>query len=325
MKNKLLVSVFAVALVALSFSSCKEKTDFDAIVNQLSKETLKGYFSGSEADSVDLVMRIAQYQFLESDSVLRTVLAIGDGVNVEPATRKFASWSFGEYNTGGKGRYIILNPGNEEGEPLKVNFINGGIVEENQPAALDINNKVNDLIPSQDKMIGKKWYGNDTTWFRVDTMIIEIQYDTTYTYKPKKDPVTGKTMRDSLGHIIYEQTIKDIIEKEVEKKVKKNVSPTKVDIRQFELVRDPNTFVNTGKWYLKAEEYKVDKTTRHSETILDSLSTYDFHWSFEEFSTPTNFVIKARQANGKEELFEIHYDTESGTITLQKQVLAVKE
>ena len=324
MKNKLLVSVFAVALVALSFSSCKEKTDFDAIVDQLSSETLKGYFSGSAADAQDLVMHIAQYQFLESDSVLRTVLAIGDGVNNTPTTRKFASWSFGEFNNGGKGRYITLNPGNEGGDPLVVNFINGGIVEENQPDALDKNDKINDLIPAQDKMIGKKWYGNDTSWFTVDTVITVIQYDTTYTYKPKRDPETGQIVRDEEGHIIYEQTIKDITEKEVEKKVKQKVTPTKVDIRQLELVRDPETFVNTGKWYLKTEAYNVDKKTRQSETILDSLSTYEFHWSFDNFASSTSFVIKARQDNGKDELFEIRYDA-SGTITLQQQVLSVIE
>ena len=325
MKNKLLVSVFAMALVGLSFTSCKEKTDFDAIVNQISKETLKGYFSGSEAEANNLVMRIAQYQFLESDSVIRTVLALGDGVNGQPATRKFASWSFGEYNNGGKGRYLTLDPGNEGGEPLVVNFINGGIVEEGQPEAIDQNNKIKDVVPAQDNMVGKNWYANDTVWFTIDTTVTQIQYDTIYTYKPKKDPETGKTMRDDEGHVIYEQTIKEIKEKEVPVKQKKKVTPTKVDIRQLVLSRDPQTFANTGTWYLKTEAYSVDKTTRKSETLVDSLSTYNFHWSFENFTSSSSVVIKARQDGGKDELFEISYDAAKEAITLQQQVLTVVE
>lgn len=325
MKNKLLVSVFAMALVGLSFTSCKEKVDVDAIVDQISRETLSGYFSGSAADPSDLVMRIAQYEFLNGDTVLRTVLAIGDGVNGQPATRKFASWSFGEFNNGGMGRYLTLNPGDEGGEPLVVNFINGGIVEEGQPEALDQNNKVKDFIPAQDNMVGKNWYANDTVWFTVDTTVTQIQYDTIYTYKPKKDPVTGKTMRDEEGHIIYEQTIKEIKEKEVPVKMKKKVAPTKVDIRQLVLARDPQTFANTGTWYLKTEAYSVDKTTRKSETLVDSLSTYSFHWSFDSFASSSAFVIKARQDGGKDELFEISYDAAKEAITLQQQVLTVVE
>lgn len=324
MKNKLLVSVFTVALVALSFTSCKEKTDFDAIVDQISGETLKGYFSGAEADANDLVLHIAQYQFMDDNSVKRTLLSLGDGVNGEPVTTNFTSWSIGDFNNGGKGRYLTLYPEAEGEDPLVVNFIDGGIVEENQPAALDKNNKVKDLLPAQDKMINKHWACNDTTWDRKDTIVTEIQYDTTYTYKPKKDPETGKTMRDSLGHIIYEQTIKEITEKEVEKKIKKNVTPTKIEIRDLELFRDETTYENIGVWHLVSKQYEV-KNHVPVEQKKDSTVDFTFRWCFESFSSASAFVIKARQDNGTEELFEIRYDDKVPSITLQQLILKIVE
>lgn len=325
MKNKLLVCACTVALVALSFTSCKEKTDFDAIVDQISHETLKGYFSGAEADADALVLRITQFQFLDDESVLRTTLAVGDGIGGDPAIRKFSSWKFGEYNNGGKGRYLTLYPEDASEEPLMVNFINGGIIEENQPAMLDKNDKVTDVNPTQDKMIGKHWACNDTTWFTVDTMITVIVYDTTYRYKPIFDPETGEPVLDDEGNPMYEQIIKKITEREVEKKAKKKVSPTNVDIRDLELFRDANTHANTGRWHLKSEAYKVDKNTRVSTTEKDSLVDYDFRWSFASMASANAFVIRARQNDGTEELFEIRYDSQKNTITLDKQVLKIVE
>ena len=80
MKNKLLVSACAMALLASVFTSCKEKTDFDAIVDGVSTQTLKGYFSGAAAADDAVVMSVLQYNFADDGTVERTVMSLGDGV-----------------------------------------------------------------------------------------------------------------------------------------------------------------------------------------------------------------------------------------------------
>ena len=322
MKNKLLVSAFAVALVTLAFTSCKEKTDFDAICDNLSKQTLKGYFSGAEVMEDDMVLNLIQFNFASDGTVERTVMALGDSVYEAPATRKFSSWEFGEYCDGNASRYLTLIP-EGGGEPLRVKYCIGGILEENQPMASDKNNKVKDIATSQESITGKKWHGEDTVFFKIDTIINVTKYDTTYTYKPKKDD-DGKTMKDSDGHVIYEQTIKSITETIVPTKMKWAIAPKTINVRTLELNRDASSYENTGKWYMVAKEYEMD-SVRTITTKSDTLSSYDFHWSFVSYLSSSSFVIQAVQADGTTELFDIKFDAKVPSVTVDKQVLKVSE
>ena len=323
MKNKLLVSGFVVALAAVLMTSCREKTDFDAIANDLSQQTLQGYFSGAEASGNEMKLNVIQYQFQENGSVERSVMSIGDGVYNAPVSRKFSSWSFGDYYDGRAGRMLCLNPA-DGGEPLMVKFYAGSIIEENQPVAGDKNDKVGSFAASQEALVGKRWYGNDTVYHKIDTVIDIVKYDTIYTYKPKKDPETGQTMKDSDGHVIYEQTIKEITEKIVPTKMKWPIAPKTVNVRSLELYRDASTLVNTGKWSMVYLE-----TDMNAERVItvktDTASAYDFHWCFDSYDSPSSFVIKAVQSNGQVELFDIKYDGKIPAITLDKQVLKIKE
>ena len=92
MKNKLLVSVFMVVLIASCMTSCREKTDFDAIVTDLSMQTLQGYFSGSEGSESEMKLNVIQFQFMDDNTVTRTVATLGDGEDATPETRKFSSY-----------------------------------------------------------------------------------------------------------------------------------------------------------------------------------------------------------------------------------------
>ena len=325
MKNKLLVCACAMAFAGLFLTGCKEETNFDAIVDQLSAQTLKGFFSGTESDANDLVLRVAQYQFLDNDSVIRTTLELGDGVNGEPVIRKFASWTLCEFTNGGKARVLTLNPVEGE-EPLVVSFVNGGILEENMPAAVDNNDKVAAIAPTQNA-IAKKWYGNDTTWFRVDTIVEEMYKDTTWGSRRKKDE-NGQYIfyydEEGQKHYEMEEYVKKVEDKVREVKKKKNVTPTAVNIRELDLYRSEN-FENTGSWNMIVKTFDVNPVTRVSTPKLDTTSVYDFHWSLASFSSASSFVIRARQADGKEELFDLKFDNKVPAVTLQKQVLNVKE
>ena len=322
MKNKLLVSVLAVALTAFLLTSCREKTDFNAITNNLSEQTLKGYFSGAETSGTEMTLNVIQYLFNEDGTVERSVMALGDGVYKAPVSAKFSSWTLGDYYDGNAGRFLNLYP-EEGGEALKVKFYAGGIFEENQPGASDKNDKVGSLVSSQDELVGKIWYGNDTVFHKIDTVIDVTKYDTTYTYKPKKDE-DGNTMKDEEGHVIYEQTIKSITESVVPTKMKWPVAPKTINIRSLELNRDASSLVNTGKWSMVYKEYDMD-ANRVITAKVDTASSYDFHWCFETYSSTSSYIIKAVQIDGTVEFFDIKFDGKIPAVTLDKQVLNVKE
>lgn len=323
MKNRFLLTACAVALLAAVFTSCREKTDFDAIVDQVSTQTLKGYFSGAKATE-QVSMALLQYYFADDGTVERTEMTLGDGLYKAPQTRKFSSWKFGQFKNQNVAREIILIPA-DGGEPFVVELYLGGIYESNElPLAADKNDKVKEVVPTQDAIIGKVWYANDTVYHKIDTVINVIKYDTTYTYKPKKDPVTGKNMKDEEGHVIYEQTIKSISQTEVPTKMKFAIAPKTINVRILELNRDPETLENTGKWYMISKAYNMS-AKREITLVTDTAAAFEFRWCFAEFSSSSAFEIMARKSDSTDELFELKYDSKIPAITVDKQVLKVFE
>ena len=323
MKNKLLVCACAVGLISVMLTSCKQHTDFDAICDDVSTQTLGGLFSGVEPDVDNLVLSVVQYRFNEDGTAEREVMALGDGVYKTPETTKFASWKLGNY-IGNKAERVLLLTPSAGGAPLEVIFTMGGIMHEEQPFAGDKNDKIKDIIPTQDALVGKVWYANDTTWFRVDTTIMVTKYDTVWTTKPKKDE-NGKIVKDEDGHTVYERTVKSVKETQVEQKTKMNVTPTAINIRKLELNRDANSLTNTGKWDMHLMAFDVDSKTYASTVKQDTTASYEFHWAFSDFSSSSVFIINARQANGNHEFFDIKYDAKIPAITLDKQLLKVLE
>ena len=322
MKNKILLCACAGALVAVLMTSCREKTDFNAICDDVSKQSITGLFSGVDPEVDDLVLNVAQYRFNEDLTAERTVMAVGDGVYKAPVTTTFALWQLGGYGDDGISRKIILTPVGD-GEPVEVLFSLGGIFSDEYPFAGDKNDKVKGIEDTQDAIISKKWFGNDTTFYKIDTIINIMKYDTTYTYKPKKDPETGKTMKDEDGHVIYEQTIKSIDSTLVPTKTKMPIAPKTINIRSLELNRDAS-LVNTGKWSLVIKEFDMD-ANRVVTTKVDTAASYDFHWAFAGFTSPSSFIIRARQADGTQEYFDVKYDSKIPAMTIDKQILKVQE
>lgn len=323
MKNKLLVCACAMALCASLLTSCREKVDVYAICDDVSAQTLDGFFSSAVCEEGSMTLNVLQYTFAKDGRVTREEMALGHGLGSVAAPRQFSSWSFGEYNNGNKGRFLLLKAA-DGGEDMEVNFIYGGILEDGHALAADKNNKMSNVVSSQEAICGKIWYGNDTSFYKIDTIVDIMKYDTTYTYTPKKDPDTGKPMRDSTGHIIYDRTVKSIDSTLVPTKKKWPIGPKSIMIRQLELQRDPISLENTGSWYMKLEEYSMDEN-RQFTLEKDTLSQYDFNWCFESFPSSGAYTIKARQANGVEEIHDIKYDAKIPAITMEKQVMRIKQ
>lgn len=322
MKNKILLCACAVALLS-AFTSCKKQVDFNGIADDVSQQTLHGYFSGAELLGDELVLHVAQYHFNDDGTVERTVMTEGNKVSQAPVTRKFSSWNFGEYFDQGKGRYVILNP--EDGsEPLTVRYLNGGILEDAQPSAVDKNNKVADIATTDEAIINKKWLGNDTTYHKIDTVIDVMKYDSIYKRTGYKKDSAGNIMYDDEGNPLWERVLVRVDSTLVPTEMKWPVAPKTINVRRFELYRDPVTFENTGKWLMIMKAYDMDKNRVITPT-MDTTSTYDFHWSYAAYASTASFVVKAVQADGTSELFDVRFDAKIPAVTLDKQVLKLEE
>lgn len=321
MKNKLLLC--AMTVVAFAFTSCKQKTDFYGICDDVSGKTLKGYFSGAAQSKNGKAIEIVQFQFMDDGSVERTVMEEGDGIYKAPTSRKFTSYSLGEYFNQQQGRYIALNPA-DGGEPLTLKFYDGGLAEENQPFAPDKNNKVSDIASTDTAVVGFKWYGNDTAYYKIDTVVNVLKLDSIYRRTGYKRDDEGNIMRDSLGKPIWEQVLDHVDSTITPTKMKWPVAPNTVNIKRLELYRDPVTFVNTGKWYMLSQVFTMDKN-RVATLKVDTVSAYDFHWNFVEYTSSSAFVVNAVQESGASQLFTIQYDFRLPAITVEQQVLKIEE
>ena len=304
MKNKLLVSAFAMAFVALAFTSCKEKVDFDAICDGISNQTVQGIFSGASLYGDSLF--VTEYNFKKDGTVEFVGMVTGDGIYKAPIKAQFSSWEFGEYNNQKLGRYIILHPA-DGSEARKVNFIRAAIEEDGLPIMGDKNDKVTDLPKTETAITGKKWHGNDTTFYKIDTIMNVMQVDS-IVYKHKE----GK--KYVIDSVHYDTTY-------IQTKMKWAVGPKTIAERRIELNRNETTLENTGKWYMVEKAYEYDKN-RNPKQVLDTISSYDFHWTFVSYASTAAFSIVATEdGTNHAEVFEIKYDSKMPSLTIYKQVL----
>ena len=322
MKNKLLVSAFAMAFVALAFTSCKEKVDFDAICDGISNQTVQGIFSGASLYGDSLF--VTEYNFLKDGTAEFDVMVFGDGIYKAPQKTKFSSWEFGEYNNQNLGRYIILHPA-DGGAPRKVNFIRAAIEEDGLPIMGDKNDKITEMTTVQESVLGKKWAGSDTVFFKIDTVVNVLKLDTVLRRTGYKKDEDGNIMRDSLGYPIWEYVVDHIDTTITPTKMKWPIAPKSINVRRIEINRDSTSLTNTGKWYMMNKEYEINDK-RVTTLKVDTMASYDFHWNYLSFKSSSAFSIVAQEdGTNHAEVFEIAFDFRIPTVTVQKQILKEEE
>lgn len=307
MKVKTFTYLCALALVSVLFSSCKKKTDVDAIFNDLTNDFLSGYFSGTETDGS--TMNVAQYCFNADGTVTFTTMQFGDGIYTAPVSTQYASYRLGDYNTQGLGRYVHLYP-QDGGETLTVNYIRAGIESGDHPFMSGKNDKVKEIPALADSLKSRVWYANDTTFYRIDTTVMILKLDT-FKHRVRD----GRT---------YKWVIDSVVAKNVPTKVKWPVGPSAIRIKQFELYRDETTLANTGKWYSLTKNY-VYNAARVGTNVLDSVSTYNFRWYIASYANANSFTIHVIPDSGDDEEFVLKYDSKIPAVTIDKQVLRIQK
>lgn len=278
MKNKLLVSVFAVGIALFAFTSCENKSDVTGVTTDLLKQTLHGVTSGtsaarglSELDGPQLYL--AELEFASKDVndpvLLLREIAFGDGVymakKVDTMTYEYGEWmeqgtAFSLYVTPSSGETFILR---YKGDALIApnGTVYGGSTAANA-ARVEKWEKVINTFPNTD------WEGT----FKGDYVLDSVFRDSIRTtFIP---PMTFK--KDTIQVFDHMDTV---------------AADTTCFYRLI-FERDLNTLANTGHYYRKEVRSKYDKKTKETTIISEKVVEYDCRWMFTEVSTEKKFTVQ---------------------------------
>ncbi len=276
MKNKLLVSVFAVAIAALAFTSCETKSDVTEVTTDLLKQTLHGVKDGTSAargltelDAEKLY--IAEYEFPSKDVndpvLLYRTIAFGDGAymakRVDTLTYEYAGW-----RDQGSAFTLLVKP--RSGEPFLLTY------------------KGDAFIAPDGTVYGGSTAANAARvekWEKVINTFPNTDWEATF----KGDYVLDSAFRDSIRTIPKPKLHYDTI------KVFDHMDTVAADTTCFYRLifeRDVNTLANTGKFYRKEVRSEYDRATKETKIISEKEYEYNFRWMFTEVSSEKKFTVQ---------------------------------
>lgn len=278
MKNKLLVSVFAVAIAALAFTSCEPKSDVTAVCTDLVKGTLHGVNAGTSAargyvkqDGQQLI--IAEYEFpsknVNDPVLLYRTMAFGDGVFV-PKKVDTLSYEYGEWQDQGTVFTLLVTP--RTGDPYVLKYLGDG------------------FVAPDGRVFGGSTAANVARvekWEKVINSFPNTDWEGTF----RDEYVLDSAFRDSIRtRFIPPMTfITDTI------KIFDHMDTVSADTTcyiKYEFNRDLNTLANTGHYYRKEIRSKYDKETKETTPLIEKVVEYDFRWIFSEVSTEKKFTVQ---------------------------------
>ena len=278
MKNKLLVSVFAMAIAAFAFTSCENKSDVTAVTTDLLKQTLHGVTSGSSAarglsqlDGGTLYM--AELEFASKDvndhRLLFREMAFGDGSYMAKKVDTM-SYEYGEWMEQGTVFSLLVTP--KTGEQFVLKYKGDALIAPNgtvyggstaaNAARVEKWEKVIATFPNTD------WEGTFKGEFVLDS-VFRDSIRTTFI-----PPMTFK--KDTIPWFDHMDT----------------VSADTTCFFRLIFERDVNTLANTGHYYRKEVRSKYDKKTKETTIISEKVVEYDCRWMFTEVSTEKKFTVQ---------------------------------
>jgi len=270
MKNKLLVSTFAVGIALLAFTSCEQKTDVMGVCSDLVKESLHSTprsLVKVEGHSISIV----EYEFaggVEDNRLLYRSILFGDG---EFSSKKVDTllYTYGEWEEHNTQYYLTVTP--KEGDPYKLIY------------------KGNTLITPDEKLIGGEATDNVARVEKLEKVINNLP-NTKWEGLYEGDYVLDSVFRDSIRDIFIPPMtfIKDTI------KIFDRMDTVSADTSCYFMIefnRDATTFANTGHYYRKEIRSKYNLTTHTCDTISVKVKEYDSNWFIDGFSSDSRFSI----------------------------------
>jgi len=270
MKNKLLVSVFAVVVAVFAFTSCEQKSDVMGVCSDLVKESLHST-PRSLVVLENKSLSIVEYEFaggVDDNRLLYRTIAFGDG-SFSPKKVDTLLYTYGEWEEHNTQYYLTVTP--KEGEPFKLIYKANSLIA---PGARPVGGEASDNVARVEKL--EKVVNNlpNTKW--------EGLYEGEY--------VLDSVFRDSIRSIF----IPPMTFKEDTIKVFDRMDTVGADTSCYYMIefnRDATTFANTGHYYRKEIRTKYDKVNRVIDTISVKLKEYDGNWFIDGFTSDSRFSI----------------------------------
>ena len=278
MKNKLLVSVFAMAIATIAFTSCENKSDVTAVTTDLLKQTLHGVRTGTSAvrgyvkqEGQQLI--IAEYEFpsknVNDPVLLYRTMTFGDGV-FEPKKVDTLSYEYGEWQNQGTVFTLLVTP--RTGDPFTLKYVGDG------------------FIAPDGRVYGGSTAANAARVEKLEKVINTFP-NTDWEATFRDEYVLDSAFRDSIRtRFIPPMTfIKDTI------KIFDHMDTVSADTTcylKYEFKRDVNTLANTGKFYRKEVRSEYDRATKETKIISEKEYEYNFRWIFSEVSSDKKFTVQ---------------------------------
>lgn len=285
MKNKLLVSVFAVA-IAFAFTACETKSNVTDVCTDMVKESLhKSARSLVELNGQRLT--ISEYEFLggvdDNRMVYRRIAfghKTGEVKRVDSLTYEYGEW--GNANT----TFSLFVTPTDGSEPYTLLY------------------KGNAFITPDGRSIGGEGVDNTARvekWEKTLASLPNTDWEAMY----EGDYVLDSVFEDSIRTTFIPPMtfITDTIQ--VFKGKMDTLSADTTCIIRFDLRRNA-TGDNMGQFYKKSVRSTYDRTTKTASVVSEKVTEYDFNWFFSDVSSDAKFtIILKNTTTGEEEKLNI--------------------
>jgi len=275
MKNKLLVSVFAVGIAVFALTSCETKSNVTEVCTDLVKESMhKTPRSLQQLDGETLT--IYEYEFasknINDPGLIYRKLTFGNKVPTEEKVVK-STYAYGEWQAQNTTYTIHVTPSSDM-PPYTLKF------------------RGNAFITPEGQVIGGEGTDNMARvekWEKVIATLPNTDWAGLYEGKFVMDSIFRDSIRKTF---IPPMTIKyDTIQ------VFDHMDTVAADTTCTILIafdRDPATNENTGHYYRRAVRSEYDRKTKESTIITEEIKEYDFNWFFSDVTSDAKFVVEAK-------------------------------
>ena len=272
MKNKLLVSVFAVGIAVFALTSCETKSNVTEVCTDMVKESIHSTpRSLVEVEGQTQTLSILEYEFfggVNDNRLLRRSIAFGNG-SFAPKVVDTLIYTYGEWEEHNTQFYLNVTP--KSGETYKLIYRSNSLIT---PEGQVIGGEGTDnvaRVEKLEKVINKlpntKWEGVYEGKFVLDSVFRD---SVRTTFIPPMTFVTD-TIRvfDRMDTVAADTTCYFILE----------------------FNRDATTLANAGRYYSREVSSKYDKKTHTCDTISVEIKEYDSKWFFDAFTSDSRFSI----------------------------------
>ena len=294
MKNKLLVSVFAVGIAALALTSCETKSNVTEVCTDLVKATLHGNAAASGDNPntarglvtlTGTTLTIAEYEFPSKDvndpRLLFRTISFGDGV-YEPKKVDTMTYEYGDWMDQNTVFTLLVTP--TGGAPYELYY------------------RGDALIAPDGKVYGGNSIDNNARVEKMEKVVTSFP-NTDWEADFRGEFVLDSVFRDSIRtRFIPPMTyITDTIQ------IFDHMDTVSADTTcHFYLAFDRNsTNLNTGHLFRKSVRSTYDRETKQATIVNQDSIEFDFKWYFSSISSDSKFVVVIKNTEQEEEPEEL--------------------